>query len=136
MGNYFSSVSTVKESESESIKVITDTENHNVIVTNFELKNENVQNGDLKSLVDCVRIVFEKGFSDARTMYNQKAPDNFRIFRGIIHTFLQRGSVKNLISFVRMNISEHGLNPKMLLMMAKGFLLFPIQYLLNRKRKL
>ena len=41
MGIYFSSIST---KESESIKVITDIEHHNVIVTTSEIKNETNQN--------------------------------------------------------------------------------------------
>ena len=75
MGNYFSSVSTIKESE--SIKVITDTENHNVIVTNSEIKNETKENieetkENVSNEENCLNEQFFNDHNDNNVIYKKQ----------------------------------------------------------------
>ncbi len=88
---------------------------------------------DLDLLIKCTKHIFENSFQDAKKVYNQKAKSNFRIFRGITHTFIKRKKYKLLKQFILMNLNENGFNLKMIKMIAIGILFYPVQSMLNKK---
>lgn len=89
---------------------------------------------DMDQLVDCIQKIFKQDFLSVQKIYHQNAPQNFKIFRGIVHTLILNKKFGSLVSFIKMNIKEHGYKRKMLLAISKGILLFPIQYWLNKKK--
>jgi hypothetical protein len=86
------------------------------------------------SISSCVATVFEKGIVAAKTLYNQPTKKQFRLFRGIVHSFLKQAKFKMIFNFIRMNLSVNGLNPSMCYKILQGFLFFPIE-LINDKIK-
>lgn len=88
---------------------------------------------DLQRLISCINNVFDIGFAEAKIKFNQPAKTNYRIFRGITHTFIKRKKYRLLRQFISMNLKENGFDIKMMYMIAKGIVLYPIQSMLNKK---
>ena len=86
---------------------------------------------DLMQLICCFKDIFNDNFIYARNKYNQKRPENFRIYRGIVHYLIKKRKVKKLVLFIKLNLSEHGFNIKMMISFIKGIVLFPAQFFLD-----
>jgi ADP-heptose:LPS heptosyltransferase len=90
---------------------------------------------DLKSVSSCVNTIIKENFDTAKQLYNQPAKKQFKIYRGITHRFLSEGKIKLLSNFIKLNIAEHGSNFIMLFKIFQGFILFPLQLIVNRINK-
>ena len=88
---------------------------------------------DVDQLISCIREIFNQDFLFAKNRYHQRAPQNFRIYRGIVHSLILRKEFSKLLSFLKLNVREHGFKRKMLFAILKGIVLFPIQYRVNKK---
>ena len=87
---------------------------------------------DHQKVIDCVQTVVSRGFDIARTQFNQQPILKFKLYRGIIHTFLRQGKFGKIIHFIRLNVKENKWNINMLVMIAKGILFFPAQLIADK----
>lgn len=76
--------------------------------------------------------IFLAGFESARLKHHQEVTVQFKLHRGIIHQFLLKGKIAEIITFVSINFREHGWNLSMIKYIILGFVLFPIQYLKDK----
>jgi hypothetical protein len=87
---------------------------------------------DLEKLAKCINNIFDVGFAQTKIQYHQPAKSNFKIYRGIIHSFIQKRKINLLRKFIKMNVETNGYNVKMLISILLGIVLFPVQYVLNK----
>jgi ADP-heptose:LPS heptosyltransferase len=103
-------------------------------------------NHSLDCLIELVRFdtlkigqvfedVFSKGFDSARKIHHQKVKIQYKLHRGVIHQFLKQGEFSEIITFVKINITENGLNPGLIKYMFLGFILFPFQLLVDKIKR-
>ncbi len=82
-------------------------------------------------VVSCVNSIINNGFEVTRQQFGQLPSPSFKLYRGIVHQFLQQGKFGLLIKFIRRNYKLYGLNGVMIKYIWLGIFLFPVQYLLN-----
>ncbi|MEP6594455.1 MAG: hypothetical protein ABJA71_00855 [Ginsengibacter sp.] len=80
----------------------------------------------------CISTILKEDFLKARQLYNQPAKKQFKIYRGITHSFLSKGKFSLLKNFIKLNIAVHGWNLSMLFKIFQGFILFPAQLVVNK----
>jgi hypothetical protein len=85
-----------------------------------------------KDIIACTQAVLMWGFEVAREQFNQQPIFKFRLYRGIIHSFLLRGKFNRIAHFIRLNLKENRWHINMLLMIMKGFLFFPVQLIADK----
>jgi hypothetical protein len=90
---------------------------------------------DSEKLETLFKDIFNKGFAEARRLHNQEVVKQFRLFRGIIHSFLRQKKFSLIATFIRINFKENGLNFQMIKYILLGFVLFPVQLIANLKSK-
>ena len=90
---------------------------------------------DVTKASACVSSILKEGFPKAKRLYNQPAEKQFKIYRGITHSFLAKRKFLLLKNFIALNIVEHGWNLSMLFKIFQGFVLFPLQLIVNRINK-
>lgn len=90
---------------------------------------------DVSKIGEVFRDVFSKGFDASRQVHNQKVEVQFRLHRGIVHQFLKKGRLGEIITFVKTNIKANGWNFHMLKYISLGFILFPVQLLYDQFKK-
>lgn len=86
-----------------------------------------------------LRLVFadivSKGFAESRRLHHQKVFKQFKLYRGIISSFLARGKFSLITTFVSVNLKENGFNLQMIKYMFYGLLLFPFDQVKNLFKK-
>lgn len=89
--------------------------------------------------LDCIHMVIETGFEQAKIKFGQRSGMTFKLYRGIVHYFLKNGRFKRLSHFLKDNFLMYKFNPAMIKSILLGFLLFPIQvvaeYFKTKNRK-
>lgn len=90
---------------------------------------------DDECILSCIKIIQTNGFYEAKKLFGQKSGQTFRLYRGITHQFIEKGKFRQLLKFIRRNLKLHKWNPGMIKNIVLGFILFPIQYFLNRNKK-
>jgi hypothetical protein len=86
-------------------------------------------------IVETIKKIVDADFETAKNRFHQTATNKFAMHRGIVHHLLKRGKFALLKKFIRINLSTNGANMQMCLMMAKGFFLFPFQWLFDKIKK-
>ncbi|MBU6157755.1 MAG: hypothetical protein KGP35_01875 [Bacteroidetes bacterium] len=92
-------------------------------------------NFDDEKLKSVFKDIFLKGFSVARRIHSQPVSVQFRLHRGIVHHFLIQGKFAEIITFVKINLSQNGFNLRMMMSIALGFLFFPLQLISDQIKK-
>lgn len=90
---------------------------------------------DDDKIISCIHSIRTKGFEEAKKEVGQRPVQTFRIYRGIVHQFIQQRKFGLLSKFIRRNCKIHGFNLSMLKSIFLGIFLFPVQYFINRKKK-
>jgi ADP-heptose:LPS heptosyltransferase len=79
--------------------------------------------------LNCIQTVINEGFAEAKKKFNQSSGMTFRIYRGIVYSFLKKMKYNRLLFFLKHNLRLYHFNTRMLLSMLLGFVLFPLQLL-------
>jgi ADP-heptose:LPS heptosyltransferase len=90
---------------------------------------------DVLKIGEVFRDIFSKDFDSAKAMHNQPVQVQFRLHRGIVHGFLKKGRLSEIITFVKTNIEANGWSPNMLKYISLGILLFPFQLISDQFKK-
>lgn len=90
---------------------------------------------DITKASACISVILQQDFTTAKQLYAQAAKKQFKIYRGITHYFLKKRKFSLLRNFIKLNIAEHGWNPKMIASIGKGLLFFPLQLTINKWTK-
>ena len=86
-------------------------------------------------VLSCVNSIIKNGFEEARQQFGQLPSPSFKLYRGIVHQFIQRGKFGLLTKFISRNYKLYGVNGRMIKYISLGVFLFPAQYLLNLFKK-
>ena len=90
---------------------------------------------DDEKIIRCICAVINNGFDIACKEYGQTPVPGFRIYRGIVHQFIQHGQFRLLGKFIRNNRKLYGFRGAMIRSILTGVVFFPVQYLINKVKK-
>lgn len=80
-----------------------------------------------EKLIACISDIKERGFEKAKDQFGQKPVQTFKLYRGIVHSFLKERKLRLLQKFLLRNLKIYGFNLSMLKYILLGIVLLPAQ---------